>query len=475
VAPGQLTQALLDGHPDGTKFVLSGVHRYHGAGLRPRARQEFHAQPGAVVNGSKVLTSWVQDGTRWYAPNQTQRLPKKGGSSYGVAICLPTHPFCDHTEDVFLDGRRLHQIGSLTDLAPGLFFFDYGASRIYIADNPSGHVVETTMGTAAFLDCNTNRFVNLRVEKFGNHAQLPVIRGNGTVLDRCAIQLNHGTGAAIYGGLITRCRVFANGQLGLGGGGTGAIIENNDISWNNAEGHNPYWEGGGTKFAHSTGLIARGNWIHHNRGAGLSLDINNYQWLVEQNTVEQNQHAGVVAEISYDGIVRNNTVRTNGTDRAQFFTARLGVLVINCPNVQVYGNTVEGNTGGAIIGQQNKRLGSQQFPDSDGNTPTRGAWMLQNLQVHSNNIQAGAGADGGFNNGWFMLAGLDVHPELRGVTGLPNFYTGAGNRFSGNTYRVPNTADGWFMWNDGGSGHTNLTWDRWRATGNDSTGTFVQG
>ena len=72
------------------------------------------------------------------------------------------------------------------------------------------------------------------------------------------------------------------------------------------------FEAGGTKFVKSDGLVARGNFVHHNGGPGLWSDIDNIRTLYEGNRVEDNAREGIVHEISYSAVIRGNTVLRNG-------------------------------------------------------------------------------------------------------------------------------------------------------------------
>ena len=465
---GQLSQSLLDSKPEGYRFALAaGVHRVTSP-LRPRQGQQFLGYAGAIVSGSKVLSGWVQDGSRWYVTGQTQRLPGNPGSGYGAPICKSSEPLCNKPEDLFIDDQPRRQVSSLSELSAGRFYFDYSSSRIYIAEDPSGRTVETTTATGAFVDGGPNNvYRNIVVEKFGNAAQAATIRGTGLTVDHVEIRDNHGTGISQYGGAITNSRIIRNGQLGIAGGGSGLLVENNEIAWNNTEGHNPFWEAGGTKWAHSSNLTVRGNWVHHNRGSGLCTDINNYLALYEGNTIESNELVGLVHEISYDAVIRNNVIARNGTDTSQFFTVRVGLLVINSPNVQVYGNRLEDNTGGGVLGQQNLRIGSAQYPDTDGNVPTRGYWVLQNFDVHGNTVRVPSSATGAWGN-WHM--GLDIHSQ---APDRNSFYFSKNNRFNSNTYAVPSklgTAPELWFWTDGATYHDPKSFSQWRGLGMDTAG-----
>ncbi len=114
-------------------------------------------------------------------------------------------------------------------------------------------------------------------------------------------------------GLARGNAIHHNGQLGMGGHGTGGLIEGNEIAYNLTMGYAAMWEGGGAKWAVTTGLTIRGNWSHDNAGPGLWTDINNIDTLYEDNRVEDSEFAGIFHEISYAAIIRNNVIRNNGS------------------------------------------------------------------------------------------------------------------------------------------------------------------
>ena len=105
-------------------------------------------------------------------------------------------------------------------------------------------------------------------------------------------------------------------------------------------------------------LVVRNSFLHHNCGAGLWLDINNINYTLENNRIEDNVREGIAIEISYKGVIRNNTVRRNGnaTDpyRGNGWLWDAGIGIHASPDVEIYGNTVEGNFNGIVAIQQNR-------------------------------------------------------------------------------------------------------------------------
>ena len=439
IYPGQSIQAAVNAFPGGTTFLLkAGVHRQQS--VIPKTGDTFVGEPGAIMSGAAILRP-VREGSYWVAGGQTQQnLDFKPNYN-----CQAGHDGCFYPEQLWVGGTLYEHVTSLGAVGPGKWYFDYGADRIYLTDDPAGRVVETSVTPVAFDGGATNVTIRgLVVEKYANGAQYGAIAGGRSwTIEDSEVRWNHGTGIVVgAGSIVRRNNIHHQGQLGLKALGNTAptLIENNEISYNNTAGFGPgvYGEAGATKFVGTTGLVVRGNFSHHNDGPGLWTDINNRNCLYEGNRVEDNAWRGIFHEISYDCVIRNNIVRRNGFRFPGVSGAfeGAGILISNSPNVQVYGNTVEDNRNG-IMGR-----------DED-----RGAGLnVLNLSVHDNTVRQ---TDGG------RAAGLtDTDP------GSDPYAAGSNNRWARNTYIV--------------SGSTKWRWapnqdmgaSQWMAAGQDSGSVF---
>jgi hypothetical protein len=450
--------ALVAAHPAGTTFVFEGgVHRLS-AVIVPRDGDTFVGEDGAVLNGSRLLTSFGREGGLWIVSGQTQQ-----GSRHGS--CTTEAPRCSYPEDLFIDDVPLRHVASLGDVVSGAWFFDYEADKIYFADDPTGRKVETSVTNAAFRsDASDVTIRGLVIEKFANQAQRGVIQSNipaprsfgeRWLIEDNTVRLNHGTGIrANHGSRVLNNRVLMNGQLGIGGGqGPGTVIEGNEIAYNNWAGFSWGWEGGGTKFVQSDGLVIRDNHVHNNGGPGLWADVNNINTLYEYNLVEHNRNNGIFHEISYRATIRYNTSRYNGVEVGLTRYGSVwgaGILVYSSPDVEVYGNIVYGNWNGITALHHDRGTG------------TYGPHELRNLYVHGNDItmtyhEQGVGPKGE-PNGWPAMTGVF---QAGGFTEL--VYEQGNNRFENNTYRLPATNAKHFQW------HNSLrAFDAWQGYGHDA-------
>lgn len=437
VPVGELTQKLVDRNPDGTRFgIAPGVHRLLDR-IRPRAGQQFLGQPGAVISGAKVLDGFDRDGSWWVIGGQTQRFDEHGE-------CEQDAPLCGRAENVFVDDIPLEQVASVDDLGSTSFFFDYDADRIFLAFDPENRVVETTVGEVAFYGEHDERGLsedvvvrNLVIEKFGTQAQDGAVDSRdaaGWVVQDNTIRLNHGAGVYTADGSQVRGnKIVSNGQLGIAGRGADVIVEDNEIAFNNWAGFSHGWEAGGSKWVKSDGLVVRRNWSHHNRGPGLWTDEGNIRTTYEANLVEDNYSAGIFHEISYDAVIRDNTVRRNGAGHAEWGYGA-GIQISASSDVTVTGNTVEDNARGITLIMQERGTGPH------------GPREIANVTVSGNTVGPGNGPTGLFSD-----------------VGDPSYFADMGNRFVDNTYR----GDVTFEWLDGA-----VTPEQWRGYGNDTDGDF---
>jgi hypothetical protein len=232
--------------------------------------------------------------------------------------------------------------------------------------------------------------------------------------------------------------VHHNGRYGIHGGGTGALIENNEIAYN-AIIYGATGDSAGTKWATTDNLIVRGNYVHHNQGNGLWTDINNLNVLYEKNISSFNTWTGIFHEISCKATIRNNYVEGNGTKDntiINWLEGGNGIAITRSADVEVYGNTVVNNYKG--IGATNgERVNSRAIPGVDKCNPE-----VSNLNVHDNNItHKGEG-----------VAGISASYHANEV------YNQWNNRFKNNTYNVDSTAR--WRWDN-----TWLTNSQWKNLG----------
>ena len=79
---------------------------------------------------------------------------------------------------------------------------------------------------------------------------------------------------------ILHNNVHHNGKYGMNGGGEDALLEGNELAYNNTAAYRTKrgggcWDAGGTKFARTNHLVVRNNYSHDNYCDGFWSDIDN--------------------------------------------------------------------------------------------------------------------------------------------------------------------------------------------------------
>ncbi|MEQ0564745.1 right-handed parallel beta-helix repeat-containing protein [Amycolatopsis sp. NEAU-NG30] len=234
--------------------------------------------------------------------------------------------------------------------------------------------------------------------------------GEHWVIENNTIENNRG--AALMAGARQEVRgncLRGNGQYGMNAyrpdnAITGLVVEGNEIAANNVDD----WEtrspgcgcSGGIKFWSVNGADVRGNWIHHNHGAGVWADTNDNDFLIEDNLIEDNDAEAIFYEISYNAVIRHNTIRRNnlvaGGRRASrgdnFPSASVYLsesggeprVPARTDLIDVYGNVFEDNWSGITLWEN-----ADRFCNSPANTSYATCTKL----VSDRNLCAAPGID----------------------------------------------------------------------------------
>ena len=446
VSPGDDVQKLINDNSSGTSFFFrAGTYRRFS--VQPKSGNVFVGANGAILTGAKVLTNWKQDGSRSYMSGQTQGSSNRSeGDSWGR--CESGYDHCVYPEDVFVNGNTLWQVSSKSAVGSGKFYFDYGADRIYIGDNPSGKTVETSVSAHAFFGNAFNVTIkNFEIRQYANPGRQGAVNprfgrtgsagGNWNVTNN-EIHHNHGWGIKIEHDFTIRGNnIHHNGQGGIGGVGDDLLIENNEIARNCISGFKCFgFEGGALKINSSTNATIRNNNVHDNFGHGLHFDIGSRNITFENNTVRNNEGVGIHYEISYDAKIRNNTVTGNGFHRDGSW-GDPGIMVLSSRDVEVSDNQVRNNFLG-ILARQDSRT----------------SVGVRNLYVHDNTIEMRDDAKTGL-----------------ALTGTSNtsYFTSYNNRFRNNDYILHfSSSRKAFKWLGG-----DMTASSWKNAGQDTGGTFT--
>ncbi len=432
VSPGDDLGALVDSSDPGTSFVIAaGTHRMQS--VWPKDGMSFVGSPGAVMSGAALLDGFVVDDSYW-------RLDGIQMSDFLHGECFEGYDGCRYPQDLFMDDVMLWQVTDMDQLEPGRWLWD--GESIFVGNDPTERRVELSVTEYAFVGAADDvTIANLRIEKYATPAQSGTVqaqalgdgeRGQRWLIEDVEVTGSHG--AAIRTGDFTTVRnayVHHNGQMGVTiSGGTGVVLEESEIAFNNIAGFDWGWEAGGMKATRTLDLIVRNNHAHDNEGPGLWTDIDAVDTLFEGNLVTDNSGVGIFHEISGAATIRDNTVERNGFGKPEWLWGA-GILIAASSDVEVYDNRVIDNADGIAGIQQERGSG----PD--------GPRLLENVSIYDNTVRMSEGQTGVVE---------DVGDEM--------VFSERSIIFSGNTYL--DAAGRRFAW-DGRS----LDRRGWLATGQD--------
>lgn len=445
IAPSASIQAAVDAAPTGASFCLkNGIHRLQV--VRPKSGQRFFGEGRTILDGSEPIATFARKNNIFVANIVNADSWRPHG------VCAKAAPGCDLPQNLFLDGRPLKPVLSKHDVAPGRFYFDLAAKRLYFADDPTGRNVEVAVAPFAFSGPATGVLIsNLTIQKYASVPQHGAIEaGQGWVVENCEVRLNTSVGILTKAGArVSECNVHHNGQIGIGGNGHAIAIVDNEVWANNTRGFDFGWEAGGIKIALGSDIIMRGNRVHDNLGPGLWCDGECRNVLYSGNTVERNQGAGIYHEISHSAVIRDNFLVHNGLANGWYWGSQ--IIVSASEGVDVEHNRLVVSPGkcGIMLIDQGR---------NDGPHGTIVPHKTRNNTVRFNDTTfEGDSCAGG------------VSDVARGNENYSIIENG-NNRFDYNTYRIPHFRGKYmFAW-----GHAETDWNGARRLGFEPHGRLIR-
>jgi hypothetical protein len=256
---------------------------------------------------------------------------------------------------------------------------------------------------------------------------------------RNEIRYNGGGGLNVDPGTVVRRNyIHHNGLYGVNAMGADIKLLKNEISFNSTlQKDSPNVDAGASKFIRTSGLVVRGNFVHHNYGAGLWTDGDNIHTLYEGNRIVSNLGSGIHHEISYDAVIRDNVLRNNASTyagRTVWWGSQ--IRISSSSNVEIYRNRIKAKSNVNALG----------IIDFDRGTGAYGPWRAKNIDVYSNIMVLKGGSVGAVD----QEADNNV-------------------RFRRNTYFLDDINGTYFQWNN-----DHWTAAEWRSYGNDVHGKFIE-
>ena len=281
-------------------------------------------------------------------------------------------------------------------------------------------------------------------------AAVEAINTTGWVVENNEIDNNVNGSARAYGvrigsGMILRGNsIHHNGWLGIAGyKAVNTLIEGNEIYANPpASFDDTIGEAANIKLFECGSITIRNNFVHDGPFKGIWVDTMTPNVVIEGNKVINHGEAAIWFEVSYEGVIRNNYVENAGT-RSSYINGWMqggGIQVTNSPDVSVLDNTIVNSLNG-IIGQNAAGYADGAYGKNE----------LRNFLVQGNTVTMPKGQSGIVENSNGNVV-----------------FVSWNNRFVSNNYDVRGNSTP-FQWMG-----RNLDERQWQAFGNDTASSSFQ-
>lgn len=371
-SPLRTIGAAIARAPQGGTVVLRGG-TYHEEVLIPGNKPltlQAYPKEAVWIDGSRQVSNFAAAGKAFAASNWTPAFDSsstyqwgKPGTEHGGSFVDPAHPMAAHPDQVWIDNVAQKQVASLAQVAPGSFFVDYSAKKLYIGTNPAGKTVRASaLAKAMSVRADNSVIRGIGIRRFAPsvpHMGAVTVERPGVVMENVAITDNATTGIAVGAVDVTLRRISAtrNGLMGASAVYADRLkVIGLDASTNNVERFKPAPVAGGMKITRTRGVAVNQSTFRDNLATGLWLDESVYDTTIVGNEITGNTSHGISAEISAKVRMVDNIVANNRS---------FGVKVNNTSDVEIWNNTFTGNGRQINIVQDLRRASNQSTPGHD--------------------------------------------------------------------------------------------------------------
>jgi hypothetical protein len=312
-----------------------------------------------VFKGTLVADKWEKQKNGVWKAHWDTLFPETAPdwwsrSSFGKT----TPPYIFNYDMVFIDGKLLKTVGWEGDLDENSFCIDYEKGNVYIATDPTNHLVEITAfdnaltRTTKTVHGKANDKVGLKIygitftqyayralEIEGTEGHAPTTPDKigkevvGSVVENVTISYCSRTGAYFRGDdlVIRNCMVSDTGYEGLYViSSQNALLENSIVTRTNIQNIQGVFATAVKIFNQCDKAIVRNNLIIDNPdSSGVWYDVGNTDGLIYNNYIE-NTPNGFFFEISRGAKCFGNV----------FVDCDTGIFVLNSCDVEIYNNTL---------------------------------------------------------------------------------------------------------------------------------------
>jgi trimeric autotransporter adhesin len=394
-----LTRAIAVA-PTGSTIVLRRGTYHEGVTIPSNKTLTVQAYPSEAVwlDGSTAVTGWVKSGAVWVKSGWTASFDSTPGFNAGrpdKSFIDSAFPMASHPDQVWVDGTRLAQVSSASQVVPGTFYVNYSADQLVIGTDPTGRVVTASHLAHGILISGANSKVRgIGVRKFATPSvDIATIRlsATGVTLENLVVSDNANVGILVArtGARLNRITSENNGMLGVSANYADGLSVVSLLSRNNnVENYKMAPVSGGLKITRTRGITVRDSVFTNNIGPGLWIDESSYNAKIANNEMINNRKHGLAYEISSLAIIADNVVTGNTST---------GMKINDATNIRIYNNTIGSNGKNVDLVQDNRRASDLSIPGHDPRQdlpdPTV-TWLLGNVEFMNNLVSPPTGRYG---------------------------------------------------------------------------------
>lgn len=368
-----INRAITVAPAGGTVVLRAGSYNESLQIFKKVTIQNFPGE-AAWLDGAVPVTGWVKDGSVWRKDGWTTRFDHSPTYTKGAAdmagdwrMLDSTAPMAAHPDQLWVGGSALSQVASRGQVSGGKFYVDEAGARLYAGSDPTSGAAASNQQYAINIRADGVTVRGIGVRRYApsvwQMGAVTVERPNAT-LENVNITDSATTGLSVLssGATLTKVTSQNNGMLGIHGNHadnirmTGVLVRNN-----NTEKFHVGPVAGGLKFTKSRGVTVTNSSFADNNGHGFWEDQSVYNSIFSGNDFLRNTGYGLFLEISAKAIVADSLIMNN---------KREGLLINNFANVQIWNNTIVGNSRPIWLAQDTRRNTNRSDPAVD----TRISW-----------------------------------------------------------------------------------------------------
>ena len=471
--PYRTITKAVNSSASGSTIVLRGGN-YHETVMVPKEKTlTFQAYPREAVwlDGSSTVSGFTKSGSAWVksdwnyifdaSPTYSRGAPD--GQPPSWQFVNPAYPMAAHPDQVWINGAKQTQVGSLSQVVSGKFFVDRAARRLYVGSDPTSKTVQASTLQFSFTLLSKNSAIKgIGFRRYApsvpDMGAVRLFGADGSTLENVVVSEMSTTGMHI--GLatttapirMTAVTVSDNGLMGIGSNALrGVRADRLLIAGNNSERFNGAPAAGGWKFSKSHDIAITNSVFRDNVATGLWIDEASIGVTVARNDFYNNARHGLVFELSTRGRLVNNAIWGNKEN---------GLLVLDATKVDIWNNSIRGGLIPVRIAD-----GSRTW--SDANSEATG--VMRDVTVRNNTV--GDPISAGSQNWCGIMCMLD---DRRISTASEMNMTANGNLYYRATTGVPRLTIRWAGGSSGPRDFTTLAAFK-QATGQESNGSEVLG